>query len=72
MSWIEHVKQYAKTHNVSYKQALSDAKESYVKNNVKSDQRTDVSLQEAKNYIKKHNLNLASIVKKAKKYEMEN
>ena len=71
MGWIEHVKQYAKTHNVSYKQAMSDAKESYVKkNNVKkSDERTD--LEEAKNYIKKHNLNLASIAKKAKKYERE-
>ena len=30
-SWIEHVKQYAKSHNVSYKQALKGAKSSYTK-----------------------------------------
>ncbi len=29
--WIEHVKQYAKTHNISYKQALSDARTTYTK-----------------------------------------
>ena len=71
MNWIDHVRLYAKNNNISYKAAMSEAKESYVKksNVKKSDERTD--LEEAKNYIKKHNLNLASIAKKAKKYERE-
>ena len=30
-SWIEHVKNYAKAHNISYKKALTDAKASYKK-----------------------------------------
>ena len=30
-SWIEHVKNYAKTHNISYKKSLTDAKASYKK-----------------------------------------
>lgn len=30
-SWITHVKQYAKSHNVSYKTALKNAKSSYTK-----------------------------------------
>jgi hypothetical protein len=29
MSWVEHVKDYAKKNGVHYKQALKDAKESY-------------------------------------------
>jgi hypothetical protein len=28
-SWIEHVKQYAKSNNILYKDALSKAKETY-------------------------------------------
>ena len=32
--WINHVKNYALTHNIPYKRALSDAKYSYVKNDV--------------------------------------
>ena len=32
--WINHVKNYAITHNIPYKRALSDAKYSYVKNDV--------------------------------------
>lgn len=31
MSWVEHVKDYAKKNGVPYKQALKDAKESYEK-----------------------------------------
>lgn len=34
-SWIDHVKSYAEKHNISYKESLSKAKESYVKSNVK-------------------------------------
>ena len=30
-SWIEHVKSYAKAHNISYKKALTEAKPSYKK-----------------------------------------
>jgi hypothetical protein len=30
-SWIEHVKNYAKAHNISYKKALTEAKPSYKK-----------------------------------------
>jgi len=29
LAWIPFVKQYALQHNISYKQALSEAKESY-------------------------------------------
>lgn len=31
-SWIAHVKQYAKTHNISYKDALKKAGSTYNKN----------------------------------------
>lgn len=30
-SWINHVKQYAKTHNISYKEALKQAGPTYKK-----------------------------------------
>jgi len=30
-SWIDHVKNYMKNYNVSYKQALKDARPSYYK-----------------------------------------
>lgn len=30
-NWLEHVKQYQKEHNITYRQALSDAKETYIK-----------------------------------------
>jgi hypothetical protein len=32
-SWINHVKTYAEKNNISYKEALSKSKESYVKSN---------------------------------------
>jgi len=35
-SWIEHCKEYAKKHNVSYRQALKDAKPSYKGGSLKS------------------------------------
>lgn len=30
-SWIDHVKEYQKSHNCTFKQALKEAKESYKK-----------------------------------------
>ena len=34
-SWIMHVKAYAKKHNISYKEAMKKAKETYTKKNEK-------------------------------------
>ena len=77
MSWIAHVKEYKKNHpTVSYKDAMSLAKNTYQKQTdvkKKSDHKTPkvVTLQEAKAFIKKHNLNYASVLKDSKKYQMD-
>ena len=78
MNWIDHVKQFRKENtNLSFKEALSQAKTSYVKNDVKKSvpktPRTsgNISLKEAKDFIKKNNLNYLSVLKDSKKYQME-
>ena len=73
MSWIEHVKAWQSSHpGCTYKQAMTDAKASYVKNVKSSVPKTPrskvVTSQEAKDFIKKHNLNYASVLKDSKKY----
>ena len=75
MNWIDHVKKFQKENNLSYKDALSKAKTSYVKNDVKKSvpktPRADVSLKEAKDFIKKNNLTYSTVLKDSKKYQME-
>ena len=74
-NWIAHVKDYQKNHpTVSYKDAMSLAKATYQKQTdvkKKSDRAPKTMLKEAKEFIKKNKLNYASILKDAKKYEME-
>ena len=69
MNWIDHVKKFQKENNLSYKDALSKAKTSYVK---KSVPKTPSGVKEAKDYIKKNNLNYSSALKDSRKYQMEN
>ena len=77
MNWNDHVKQIRKENtDLSFKDALIKAKTSYVKNDVKKSvpktpRSKIVTSQEAKDFIKKHNLNYASVLKDSKKYQME-
>ena len=76
-NWILHVKEYQKNHpTVSYKNAMSLSKNTYQKQNdvkKKADHKTpktNVTLKEAKDFIKRNNLNYADILKDSKKYQM--
>jgi len=53
-SWLSHVKEYAKTHNVSYKQAMKDAKSSYTKSEkpVKAKREPKVKMPKAEKSVK--------------------
>ena len=47
-NWIEHCKKYAKEHNVSYRQALKDAKASYKKSEKKEVEKMDKPVKKKK------------------------
>ena len=73
-SWVDHVKDYAKKNNVSYKIAMSSARATYVKKDAPKKKEAKAvrpavsmqAIQKAKRFVKKHNLNWDDTVKEAR------